>query len=311
MRRATLVLVGMLLIAAVGGLPGSSQASTTAAENEHAASVDGASLLPLLVLPPGAAQSSTEPAGDGGHLAAASQTEATPNLIDQHTWWIVPLPRAETIAFLRAHPPPGSKLTGSGQSGSGRLVVNGEDKVGDVEEEWQEFGFAPVAGTIARSSLLVTAVQLPDGSTGVRADAQVVWLTPRPPAEIVPPGSRLMRVSVLSEIPENRPDQRPFTVTSVRRIAAVVKLLNSLPAAQPGTLSCPSDLGNRVHLSFYTRSGSTPLSTASIDPEGCGGVSLVIRGRVEHELEGASELVKEIAQTIGVTIHTSPRRRHG
>jgi hypothetical protein len=310
MRRVAIVLVCALLVVAGSVMPGGGRASTSAADNEQSAVSDAASLLPLLVLPPGTVQSSSEPMGDGGHLAAASERVATPNLVDQHTWWIVPLSRSETIAFVRAHPPVGSKLTGSGQGGIGRVVRDGEPGVLSVEEEWQEFGFAPIAGTLGQRSLSVTAVQLPDGSSGVRADAQVVWLTPRPPSEVIPSGASLLRVSVPSRIRENRSGQRPFNVASVPRIAAVVKLLNSLPAAQPGTRSCPIDFGNRVRLRFYARRGASPLATVMINPEACGGVGVVIRGKVAPELEGGSQLVREIADTVGEMIHTKPRRQH-
>jgi hypothetical protein len=307
MRRAAIVLVCIGLLGA-GVMPNGSRASTGAEENEHLAETDAASLLPLLVLPSGTALSADEPAGDGGHLADPSERPATPNLVDEHAWWIVPLRRAETIAFVRAHPPVASKSTGGGVAGTGRVVSSGDPGVGNVEYEWEVFGFPPVEGALAQRSLIVTAVQLPDGSSGVRADAQVVWLTPRPVAEVIPSGAHLLRVSVLSQIARNRSGQRPFAVTSARRIATVTRLLNTLPVTQPGARSCPVDFGNRVRLAFYARRGAAPLSIVTINPEGCGSVGVVIKGKSEQELEGGSNLIEKIDGMLGVTIRTRPRR---
>jgi hypothetical protein len=304
MRRAAILIVCAGLFAAAGAMPNGSRASTSAAENEHLAQNDAASLLALLTLPSGAVQSAGEPAGDGDHLADPSERPATPNLVDEHAWWIVPLRRTETIAFIHAHPPLGAKSSGGGDAGKGRVVTDGQPGVGNVEYEWEGFGFPPVEGALAQRSLIVTAVQLPGGSSGVRADAQVVWLTPRPVAEVIPSGARLLWVSVLGQISKNRPGQRPFAVTSAQRIATVTKLLNTLPATQPGARSCPIDLGNRVRLVFYARRGASPLSIVTIDPGGCGSVGVVIKGKAEQELEGGSNLINKIDEMVGVRIHS-------
>lgn len=311
MRRAAILLACVGLIAAAGVAPTSGRASTSAEENEHLAQTDAASLLSLLMLPTSTVQSTGEPAGDRGQLAGPSEREATPNLVDAHAWWIVPLRRAETIAFVHAHPPAGSKSTGGGDAGAGRLVVNGEQRVRDVESEWDNFGFPPVDGALGGRSLIVTAVQLPDGSTGVRADAQVVWVTPRPVAEVIPLGAHVLRVSVVSQIPQNRSLQQPFAVTSVPRIAAVINLLNTLPATQPGARTCPVDFGNRVRLAFYARRGAWPLAVVTINPEGCGGVGVTVRRRAEHDLEGGSSLVKRIGHLVGAVIRTRPADQSG
>jgi hypothetical protein len=268
---------------------------------------DAASLLALLTLPPGSSPSVGEPAGDRGLLAHPSLSVATPNLVDQHTWWVVPLGRAQAIAFFASHPPSGSIPSESGNGGTGHVVRNGEQEVGNVEYEWQGFRFPPVQGALGRRSLVVTAVQLPNGSSGVRIDAQVVWLTPRPAAEVIPSGARRMSVAVLSEIPANRSNQRPFTMVSSRRIAAVVKVLNALAAVQPGTTNCRADFGNLVRLVFRTRPAASPQAVVTIDPTGCGRVGVVIGGKVEHALQSEGNLVGQISHILGVKIRAAPR----
>ena len=48
----------------------------------------------------------------------------------------------------------------------------------------------PNLNTLGTRELTVAAAKLDDGSTGVRVDAQVVWLDPRPAAEMIPASAR-------------------------------------------------------------------------------------------------------------------------
>jgi hypothetical protein len=160
--------------------------------------------------------------------------------------------------------------------------------------------------------LVVEVVQLPGGSTGLRADAQVVWVKPRPASEQIPPGAHLLRVSVGTAIPANKPKQRPFTVTSPKILHRILALLNALPAAQPGARSCPIDFGIRVRLAFYVRRRMAPLAVAVIDPGGCGGVGLTIGGRSQPSLEGEglpgsprASLIQRLDSILGVKLDTS------
>ncbi|HEY7934289.1 MAG TPA: hypothetical protein VID48_10750 [Solirubrobacteraceae bacterium] len=164
--------------------------------------------------------------------------------------------------------------------------------------------------------LIVTVVQLPDGSTGLRMDAQVVWVTPRPASERIPSGTHTLLVSVGGVIPANNPKQRPLTVSSSKKINGIVGLLNVLPAAQPGVFSCPVDFGVRVRLAFYARRGVAPLAIAIVDPDGCGGVSLTIGGQPQPPLgskahPGSStpsrtSLVQQIDHLLGVKLKIGP-----
>jgi hypothetical protein len=122
---------------------------------------------------------------------------------------------------------------------------------------------------------------------------------------------------VTSELKGNSSGQRPFSIASSRRIEAVVAVLNSLPAGQPGIRHCPNDPGITVRLAFYSRGAVKPLAVARIDPYGCGGVQLTIGGQPQPSLEsqalpGASTsrqppLVVRIGNLLGVKIKTRPR----
>ncbi len=287
---------------------GESSVAPDEATNEHAAEADAAALLGTLTLPAGAIASSTEPAGDGGALASAGLgPPATPNVVDDRTWWIVPGSSSATLAFVRSHPP-----AGAAPAGSDRGAIAGETTF-----ESQTFAWPARAGVLSTRWLVVTVAQLSDGSTGVRLDAQVVWVTPRAASERIPAGAHRLAVSPLSEIKGGAaPAQRPFSVDSPKRIAAVVALLNSLPVAQPGLRSCPLDLGIIIRLAFYARGSSAPAAVARIDPGGCRGVQLTIGGKLQPPLDGealpatatshSAPLLARIGRLLGVTIKTGP-----
>jgi len=57
------------------------------------------------------------------------------------------------------------------------------------------FAFPAIGGRISTRWLNVTAVALPRGWTGLRVDAQDVWIVPRPPSEKVPSGVREIHIA--------------------------------------------------------------------------------------------------------------------
>ncbi len=276
----------------------------SASTNESAARADAAWLLTTLSLPAGATPSAVEPAGDGGLLARAAQgAPATPNVVDDHTWWVVPGTSAAVLAYVTSHPP----------AGSSRAFFSTAGMHGVTDLESEGFAWAPVDGVLSTRWLVVAVAGLADGSTAVRADSQVVWLTPRPASEQIPSGSHLVRISVHSSIKSSQPRQRPLTVGSSRRVDRVVALLNSLPVAQPGLRSCPADFGIVVRLAFAVRASARPLAVAEVDPAGCGLVQLTIGGRREPPLEAAptpsgSTLIDQIESALAVKLKVTPPR---
>jgi len=106
---------------AIGGLA----ASESAAANLTAARADAAVLLGEVSLPAGATPSASEPAGDDGRLASSDTGPATPNLVDDHAWWVLPGAPAQALTYIRAHPTAGSTLTVP-TSGSTRGVITSE-----------------------------------------------------------------------------------------------------------------------------------------------------------------------------------------
>lgn len=293
-----LVASGAVALGARGVSPSRPTAAVSpgAAANAAAAQSDAASLLGDVSLPPGATQSPVEPAGDGSVLAhPGSGPPVTPNVVDDSAWWLISGAPPAVLAYIDAHPPAGSTrvLTGSGGTGTNGTRV-----------EVEAFAWPPLTDVLSTRWLVVEVVQLSGGSTGLRADAEVVWVKPRPASEQIPPGARFLRVSVGATIPANKPKQRPFTVTSPKTLRRILALLNALPAAQPGVRSCPVDFGIRVRLAFYARRKVAPLAVAVIDPGGCGGVGLTIGGRLQTSLEGEG-LIQRLDSILGVKLNTS------
>jgi hypothetical protein len=272
--------------------------------SESGAQADAASLLAELPLPPGSTESSTEPGEDASLLAQpAIGPSATPNAVDEHAWWLVPVAPAEGLAYICMHLPAGTTRPESfGRDLSGANLP---------ENEIAAFTLPGSPGT-----LVIRAVRLPNGSTAVRADAQVVWITPRPASERIPSGAHLLRITVhdrnrSSGDPESESlellERLPRKTTAPRQIEGIVALLNKLQVVQPGRRFCPLDVGDSsVELTFYARPGAAPLAVADIKPGGCGGVGLTVGGVSRPRLEGGWSLVGQVGKVLGVNVAANP-----
>lgn len=233
-------------------------------------------------------------------LAHPGAHPVTPNLVDDHAWWVVPGTPSAAIAFVKAHPPAGSKLDSTAD--------------GNVAPDFQAIGldWGSVVHVFSSRSLVVEVMRLPDGDTGLRADSEVVWITPRSVRERIPAGVASLTVGVTRG---QQVLQRSFTVTSRRRARRVAALIDALPAAQTGTSSCPSDFGVEVRLAFASIAGK-PLAVVVADPGGCEEVSLTIRGRKQPNLTSTPfpgsgrparfSLVAQLDSVLGVRLNTGP-----
>jgi hypothetical protein len=274
-----------------------SQPAPTAKANKAAAQADASWLLSQTVLPADATRLPAKPSWDAGECPCP----ITPNAVDDAGWWQAPESFQDVIAFVEAHPPPGSTVGGTGSSGQ---IGHGESSE-TVIIDWP-----PEPGVLGERTLTVSAIPLPGGSSGVRADGVSVWITPRPLSERVPQ-ARLLRVTV-TQGPKRL--QGPITVRSARKTHKVIALLNRLPAAQPGVSACPLDRGIRVVLDFYaTKRTQTPAAVATIVVGGCGGVGLRVHGHEEPPLAETGPMTgryvpiqDRVAAIIGRRLRTGP-----
>jgi hypothetical protein len=263
--------------------------------DEAAARSDATRLLAAVELPAGAMRSSTEPAGGGRWLAAPASYPATPNLVDNHKWWIVPGSAGAVLAYLNSHAPAGSKLTGTSISNGPNIPT-----VQSVEFDWPAR-----PNVLSQRALVIEVTDLSNDTAGVRADAEEVWVTPRAMTDRIPADVSTLTVT-LTRFGSLK--QGPYDFRSARKVAAVRRIINGLPAAQPGTRSCPGDLGFDIALRFYD-ARSNEVATTDIDTSGCGGATLTLGGRRQHALGEAVPPSKRsvsdaVQRTLGLHLHT-------
>jgi hypothetical protein len=270
----------------------------TSATDKTAAHADGAMLLNSIELPAGATVSSTEPAGGGRYLAEPATRPVSTNLVDQHRWWTIAVGADSVLAYLHSHVPAGAKLDGTSTL-SGPNVPT----VRSVQYDW------PLrANVLGQRSLVVEVMALPAGLTGVRADAQDLWITPRPQSERIPAGVDRVRVSVTTG---GKTTQGPYVLSSHQRVRAAARVIDSLPLFPPGVFSCPADFGIAVKLEFYDGASTAPVAVANDDPSGCPGVQLTIDGHGQPALAADTPGVKtpvtaRLERALGLHLDTRP-----
>ncbi len=275
-------------------------AGGSAAANQAAASADAVQLLSKLVLPAGDRRSATEPEGGGLPLSQPAEAPATPNLVDLHQWWLVPGSPASVLDFVATHRPAGSRLVFAGHGGGSPQGLS-FSQVG--------YGWPPVRMVLSARSLGITAVPLSGGVTGVRVDAQDVWIVPRPPSSEIPSSLTGLWVTVTRL---GRRIQGPLRFSSAVKVRRAIALLNQLPLFQPGVISCPADFSNLIHLAFSGRANQR--ATAVVDASGCLQVGLTIDGRRQPTLAGGGfpgsglpmngSLVRRLASALRVKFQT-------
>ena len=226
------------------------------AVRETAATAEADRLLAGMELPNGAASSASEPAGDGGRLAIPPGNPNTPDPWNSTAGGVIPGPPLATLDYIHEHSTELADVEGwrpfKDETGAEIASARLPEGTGVIGERWLRF----------------TAVALPDGSTGVRVDAQVLWLLPR---NRIPGGSRLLRIDVRRVRP-GHPRPVVFNIRALSRIARIVSLLNSLPVARPSLLvrSCPAPHGT-VRLAFYRKPSEPPQAVVAFTIGDCGG----------------------------------------
>jgi hypothetical protein len=249
----------------------------TSAGNKLAAQRDAQRLLSLVVLPPGAERLAVSPTG----LQSAFSIPGTQALVDKHRLWRVPESLARVVAFEHAHPPRGSRLSqrsaGTGMRGLG-------------------FTLPARAGRLSSRNLLVSMASIGGGWTGLRADAQVVWVAARPQNEVVPASVR--------EIDVRRLHGASRSVTDPRKVTRIIRWFDALPIVQPNTYYCPAMLGPRVIATFAFRDASGALLARARSPgsAACGSaIDFSIGGRPQTPLLGRHFLVR-VGRLIGLRL---------
>ncbi len=214
------LLAGTGVATAEGGRSSTTSPGVAAFQaNRHAAEREVSHLMALVRLPKGASRLAGVPKSSplAGNWYITEGTQ-----LDETRYWAVPITPQDPLAWVKAHPPAGLKLTGEG-SGSGPLTM-------------LTYG-APATAVWVQAELDLTEAS----ETGiVRADAVVVWLDPRPLPDSAA-GPRV-RVEVRRGCPANT--LHSVGVTNAGAIFAT----QLLPPGPPGAgLVCVYNYGRLTH----------------------------------------------------------------
>jgi hypothetical protein len=222
-------------------------------------------------------------------------------IVDRHGWWTIPEPVSAVYDFVRSHIPSQAKLsTWSGPPGS----------VGAPAASFVADTFPPGAGYLPLRELAVELIALPSGNTGVRADAQVQWIIPRPHGERIPSGARLLEVTVA------RPGAAALitrTVTERRRVHRIAAMIDSLQTVQPEAINCPLYPADAAVVTFTFRAApSGPVLARASEPAyatepttPCDPMTITIQGRRWTPLLGGATVVHAAQRMLRIKLERS------
>jgi hypothetical protein len=293
-RKLTFVLVCAVVfgVADAAAMGAASPAQVVHA-NQQAAVTAAEQMLGELVLPAGATQVPTEPAGDGQQLARNNELSFFAAEVDRHEFWTTSASPSAVIASIDAHLPAGARSSGTGYAGNSVFVSYTLPAVG-------------VPGPGPRI-LGVEAVELTGGGTGVRADATVRYSAPRLPDQRIPTRARLLEITRAGAA-ESLPSLKVTNRSKVRRIAGII---DSLPfAALRGVaIACPLILpAPIVTFTFRAAPDGPVLATVSepsdtpTDADPCFAATLRIRGHLEPALLDGGRLLHRAGVILGVKL---------
>lgn len=295
MTRLALSLCAALAIAGCGTsvVPKPASSPVSGPANKRAAERDAGRLLQSAVLPPGSVRVSVEPRGDGRLLRNAPEA-STGLLVDRSGWWRTSRSLASVVAFIKSHPPAGSARSGSGQQGGPGVPHN----------HLLGFSLTPVQGVTSSRGVLFESAALRGGGTGIRIDAQEIWLLARPAGERVPAG--VHEITVVKGW-RGRPPLFSRAVSAPAKVRKIVAWLDALPIVQPAAISCAAlPAAPRVTFQFRAAPAGRLLAQASMGDysfsSDCNPVAFSIGGVPQKPLMGG-EFLGRVQRLLGVRLH--------
>jgi hypothetical protein len=285
-------------LAAGPALAGGAGHHRTSAQNRRAAVRDADRLVKELSLPSGATASTSDPGRLGG-----SPAHQVGNVVDRHGWWTSSESPTAVLGYVKSHPPAGGQQTLSGQT---EQCQPGQFPPSHctATSRWIGFSLPAKPGVLGTRRLLVEVVQLSDGSTGIRADAQVQWIIPRPRSERVPSGVRVIDVERTGSRPLSR------AITDPAQVRRIVALIDRLPTLQPGVWNCPAIRAQPGVVRFIFRDSrhGAALARASVratvgsSDTGCDAMGFSIRDQRQTALVRARHFLRSVGRLLDVQL---------
>ena len=289
-------LIGLVVLCGVSALVVADSAASPGhliASDRHAATVEARELLAGVALPAGSTALPGEPAGDADQLAAPFAGALFAAEVDLHAFWTTSASPDAAIALFQSHLPSGAKLVSSSSGGgsAGAVYALGTSR---------PFRIGP-------EQLILNAITLNDGLTGLRADAQVRYLSPRPPSQRVPMSARLVQIT---KVASGGKPLLSLVVTSQPVVRKLARLVDALPFVgnATGSFSCPSSGGPIDSFSFRaSRSGPvlarvSELAFTPTFPYPCWLTSLTIRGHRLTPLLNGGILLRQASKLLGIRL---------
>ncbi len=288
------------LVAAICIAAGAAQARAAAPEqitqaNRAAALTAADRMLAGVVLPAGATQLAQAPSGSKLQSQTFSQILLAAQ-VDQDAFARTAAAPATVVDAVKAHLPPGAKLAVSASGGGESLATFTLPTVDPARLGIRQLG--------------IEAVSLTSGWTGVRVDAEVQYLAPRPYDQRVPAQARRLEITIKDNSPK---PLLSLTVTKSGLVRAVASMVNSLPFTgnfQGTVFSCPMSPAREPTDTFVFRAARggpvlakvTELANMPTTVVPCVATSLTIRGHRAPELAEGGVLLRKAGSLLGVKL---------
>jgi hypothetical protein len=233
-----------------------------------------AGILASFVVPPGGRRLAAPPNLPGGVLKSPITFVGANWEVHVTTFWEASGSPQAVLAWEQAHLP--------------RRFTPGDADFGPPA--WDRgFALGP-EGVLVDRELDVEVASAGGGRSGIRVDAWVAWLPPRPASSLIPPTARTVTIAKL----DSDSPPAPVTITdpaTVRKLAALIDglLLSTTPA---GAL-CPPPSGPFLSLTFRVRPGGPVLALAQTGQD-CYSVALTVRGEQQPALANEPTLDGQI-----------------
>ena len=249
------------VVAADSTAPGSSRPATKDLPPKQRAEADAAGILAAFAVPPGAARLTQAPSAGGGALKNPPQTPGDSDLIDKVAWYRARGTPQAVLAWESHHAPKPFARTGSG---SGTAA-------GGVSTRYDMYTLPAITRVLDSRGMLVEVISAGANTTDVRVDAQVTWVPARAAASMIPSGDVHAVTLTLAPSPNGHSKPpKPVSVTAKAKVAALVKLVNTMQSASPAIYhGCQPNGYGALTLAFAAKPGAQALATAVISLDAC------------------------------------------